>query len=815
MTATQKLPPDVTKLREQLQIDQAPDAKTRTPLFDMVGLQGYLGKPFSSRRISLNQMYEMREDAVLAFAQLMSMVAILTGKWEIQCNDARKAAFIDNSLRRIYGRLILQFFLARDFGFQALVKQFGLMKPDWQYVDKNDPDGPKVKKVWGEAVDALVWEPFVPLKPESVEPAWTEGGAFNGIKLNASGFFLPGIVNEPIGGDGVQRQRVDVKHSLWIVNERDGSFGSIWGKSQYRYAFKFWWAYELALAILNRSVERKGDPVIVVRYPNGSSEYNGKEVDNQTIAFAIGKLARSGSVLAIPSEAHDDDEGGKGVPKWKVEYLSSDEKFERLEQILSYLDTQKFHAMMLPEQAVTEGKGGTSSRNVAEVMGTRSAEMQIAVQTEHDSIINQYMIPQLAEAHRPILSDAPARKVTKSFGEDEVQLLRELLRSRANSDSGKIPIDWARAAEILNVPLLEGEGLASFYQMQKTLTERAEQTKPPEREATPGGNAGVSDTGFYYDARELIELQDHTLLSSLPATKHYEDRAVLAHTRLIRKLWYDLLSEQYEHFARHIESDEVELSDVELASGDSASRRKKIVDAIMASWKFTGKTYQSTVKRTATALGSVFSRAGELELRRSRLSLDDWNPDEKELAKWVKANAASMVRKVESTTRKQLNAFLLEQMKNDVGAPEIAAEIRKHFSEFPSWRADLIAREEVRRFYNVATIFAAQAKGRQLQALDARLGPTDDPCIRRNGQLFAPDAAFKEEAKEHPRGTLAWRILPGEQHLSIERVTADEADGWAARFDREKDVIYLREGLAPQQEGAYLLQIGDWLESVA
>lgn len=822
MPTVPSLPADTKKLREQLQQDQAPSARGRTPLVDVAGIQGVLGRQHSSRRITLNQMYEMREDSILSFAKLMRMVAILTSKWYIECADAQKAAFLDNALRRIYGRLTLQFFISQDFGFQGLVKSFGLLNPGWMYLNKDAPSGPKMEKVWdqGEDIPALVWEPFVTLRPENIWPRWNDAdGSFNGIRLSTTGFVMPGVstfTETNAQGKEQVRDVVDLRHSLWVVNQRDEEFGSIWGRSAFRSAFDYWWGQKLAMTILNRSVERKGDPAVVVRYPKGSSTYGGAEMDNQAIAFRIGQMARSGSVLAIPSESHDEDDGGKNNPKWSVEYLTADDKFDKVESIMSYLDTQKFRAMMLPEQAVTEGRGGTSSRNVAKEMGQRSQELQIAVQTEHDSIINNYMLEQLAEAHYPILSKEPARKVTKSFGDDEAELGKTLLESMANKDANQLPIDWRALAERYNLETITPEEVAAEKERR---VKDAQAMMPPPVPANPNnGKAGVTDTGFYYDAKERIELsEDETLLASLPPTKHYQDRAVLATTRLLRKLWFEMLTEHYDGFARYLEEDDVVLEDVDLAESDEQKRQRKIVKAIMDGWSFASEAYTSTIKRTASALGSIFARAGELELKRASVALDDWNPDERELAKWIKDNAASMVRKVENTTRKHLREFLTEQVRLDANAPTIAKELRKSFSDFPAWRADLIARNEVRRFYNAATLFAARSAGREVQAIDAQLGEdrSDPVCIARNGRLFNVEAAFKEDAKEHPRGTLAWRIMPGSTALSIVRVSAKEAGDFAARIDRKEGVIYLREGLSQEHEGAYLLQVGDWLERIA
>jgi hypothetical protein len=104
------------------------------------------------------------------------------------------------------------------------------------------------------------------------------------------------------------------------------------------------------------------------------------------------------------------------------------------------------------------------------------------------------------------------------------------------------------------------------------MIKRAQQSTRPPTPATPNGAAGTTDTGFYYNAPELIQLaEDETLLASLPKTKHYSDRAVLAQTRLVRKLWRALLTEQYEDFAQHIAKADISLADDQARTRPSAS----------------------------------------------------------------------------------------------------------------------------------------------------------------------------------------------------------------------------------------------------
>jgi hypothetical protein len=818
--AAPALPAEVQKLREDLLRDQAPSARSRTNYFDPSVFVGRHGRPYSSRRIPISTLMEMRTDAIMRFAQLVALTSIFSAKWKINCTNARKAAFLDQALRRVIGRLIIQYFESWNFGYQAMVKEFGLMVPGWVFID---PETGESAKVWDEGgYPALVWEPCVTLRPGSVAPVWSTGGAFNGIAIAKSGtggyslpmvsfadgdfLDVPASINANFTNDDESKTKVDVTHSLWAVNERDSQWGSIWGYPRLGYAFKYWWAYEMTFGILQRAVERHGDPTIVVSYPMGSSNVGGKEVPNQQIAFSIAERARSGSVLAVPSEVWGEDMAtANQAAKWKIEYLQPSADFDKLVRVLEYYDTMRFRSMMVSELAIAEGSGGTSSRNVAAETGQRTAESQIFAQAELDELINRYMIPQLADANFPELADVPARKETQAFGADEAALAADLLRSYANSDADKLPIDKTALLSRFQIDALEGPALDRW---QQDMAKQAEAAKPEPAPAQPGGAAGVTDSGFYYQAPEHIQLaDDEAMLASLPKTKHYSDRAVLAHTRLVRKLWRDLLAEQYEDFASKIEK-----LDVANLADESDSDYKAEAERVVAGWRFVGKTAAATIKRVALALSKVLARAGLLELSSSRVKTDAWDPDSKDVVAWARNNAAAMVRSVDETTRKQLRTFLASELEAGRSAQEIATNLRAHFAGFPDWRADLIAREETKHYYNAGTLFAAQAvDSNQVQALDARgPGPTDEECVQRNGRFFSIDDAWAESSKEHIRGTLGWRIIPPGTQLSFRTRPTSEMSGVAARVDQSERVIYLVEGLDPEVEGQYLERVAEW-----
>jgi hypothetical protein len=82
--AAPALPAEVQRLREDLLRDQAPSARSRTNYFDPSVFVGRHGRPYSSRRIPIATLMEMRTDAIMRFAQLVALTSIFTAKWKIE-----------------------------------------------------------------------------------------------------------------------------------------------------------------------------------------------------------------------------------------------------------------------------------------------------------------------------------------------------------------------------------------------------------------------------------------------------------------------------------------------------------------------------------------------------------------------------------------------------------------------------------------------------------------------------------------------------------------------------------------------------------
>ena len=122
-------------------------------------------------------------------------------------------------------------------------------------------------------------------------------------------------------------------------------------------------------------------------------------------ALLMGERMRSGGVIALPSEPYEDANGRGTIRQWDIEFTKDATNFEPFDKSFDYLDVQKLRSLWIPEQAFLEGKGGTSSRNVAAELGESFVESQAVLASQIVEHINRWVIPQwLAVNSFPSLS---------------------------------------------------------------------------------------------------------------------------------------------------------------------------------------------------------------------------------------------------------------------------------------------------------------------------------------------------------------------------------------------------------------------------
>lgn len=101
---------------------------------------------------------------------------------------------------------------------------------------------------------------------------------------------------------------------------------------------------------------------ILIKYPEGESEFEGGMLDNAVIAQRVGQLIQSSGVVAIPVQVKDwvSEKNTSDPGSWSIEFLTDGgagvAAFVARQE---YLDKLKVRAFGLPERTVLETEGGT------------------------------------------------------------------------------------------------------------------------------------------------------------------------------------------------------------------------------------------------------------------------------------------------------------------------------------------------------------------------------------------------------------------------------------------------------------------------
>lgn len=797
----QASPEEAQKIAKALrsQKDNAPAAQAATNVLPQASLD-QLTSRFDVTKIPISRLKQMMRDPMIGFALFFIRAQIMRARWSIQCSDAQVAAFVDQALREIYPSYVSQYLMKLPFGYQAMVKRFetrpGL---DWTYADPLDESNPE-KLVWDEgAIDPLIWKPFAALPPETVEPLWTPNGEFKGIKY------------KPVAtsSGGATETEFDVLHSLWATNEKESVHGSLWGYPRIGYAYRFWWSFWFAWGLADRHFEKDADPPAIVYYPSNKPDLidqNGEKVSRRQIALNIGDRARSNSTIALPSDPVVADDGStKNLREWELTFAKGGGNFDAFSARFDQLQVLMLRACMIPEQAFLEGKGGTSSRNVAGELQDAFQASQVVLMSEIDFDLNRYVIPQLVAANFPD-RQVKAIKVTRGFDTQDVDLAKVIIQGAANKDVSALDLDMPAMLDAVGLPRLS---TAAIAKRNAEIAAQAQGTTPDPLQAQPN-QAGVTEQGLYYNPREVIHLDSAeedsraTFLAELTQVGALRDPMILTDAQRMRSVWRTSLTYDLS-IAANLLNDYKGQLDLDETFFERFFRRAK-------------SRAHETAAQTRRALGNIMRRASTTEFEKVGLNDFSWDPFYSQAAsKYLSERADVMANKITQTTRDQIKTYLAELVKNGTPAEQMPALLNAHFRMFSSWRADQIVRTEVAKAYNMATLLAAEEAGiKQVQAIDAQLGPerSDPHCIDRNGRVYTIAQAFAETEEEHPNGTLQWRILRRPVKVKRLPVPKNAPAGVLASYEETDDAIIVTfsEALNERQQNNYLLNIVDKIQ---
>lgn len=475
------------------------------------------------------------------------------------------------------------------------------------------------------------------------------------------------------------------------------------------------------------------------------------------------------------------------------------------------------NSVMVPEHALIEGSGGTSSRNVAAQMGDKFFESQYVLMSTIDEHINRFMIPQLVALNFPD-REVTAKKVTRGFASVDIDLAKQIFQLLGQADPGSLRgVDIRELLGQYQIPMLSPTeeaqraaeqslvdqagaaaavtGMGSFPDPEAGATTADSTINPDNKPSnakpgpgmaldpaaktptneTPKGGAPVPNKGLKASEDPFL----HRLRTMHP---DLDDDAFLEPTEALREAYESAYRESYEGIAMALE--EIALSEEgdyeEINLGPITVSRKLLKHIGELSINAYAKLSKETLKYLMKVLLASGTRAA------IRAGFDPKNLGNFEAAtRYAEDRANELPKLLGGTTEEEVRIFLSNTLAKSTDPSLVAAEFRKHFDAFPVWKAERVARAEAVRANNMAQLLAAQELGlRRVRASDASAGfdtTTDAECKARNGKDFDLAEAAAITLSTHPSCTLKWTLIPL-THAQASENTTEKRPGLFARL---------------------------------
>ena len=210
-------------------------------------------------------------------------------------------------------------------------------------------------------------------------------------------------------------------------------------------------------------------------------------------ALEMGDRMRSGGVMTLPSTPYEGTKGtisvsGRSTSPGMLNFDPFDKSFE-------YLDIGKIRSLWIPEQSLVEGKGGTSSRNVAAQLDSTFTESQAVMSVQIVETINRCIVPQWLAVNYPefLQNNGTAHVVIQGFADVDVTFTQQIIQLIGQQGPGinalLTMVDLHKILDDAGVPLLDIQ--QQQIQQQRIVQQEQEAGAPNPVAPKPGSNGTV------------------------------------------------------------------------------------------------------------------------------------------------------------------------------------------------------------------------------------------------------------------------------------------------------------------------------------
>lgn len=696
-----------------------------------------------------------------------------------EADDARAAAFADNIVRPIYGSTVQIICRFLNTAYSPAVKNTMVVNPSWKYL----VDG-QLKQVWDSSVvGALVYNPLIPLRPESTKLHYDDAGNYDGLAWDQAFMGLGGFY---VGGQ--LKPTIDLSHSFFAAHGVEGEDGNPYGIARISYCAPIFHMYRYIWTLLGRAFENNADPGPTVRFPKDEAGRGPDDQANKDVALMIGRRKRSGSTIALPSDVYTDYmDRMTNRPKWDVNFDVPATNFAEIQSFLSYLEALKLRALWMSEQSLQEGSGSSSSRNVAKEMSNQRDASQAVLMEQIIGIIMDQLVRPAMAMNMPWYEGRLEMK-TIGFGQNDENKIRQVFQLMGQQDVNKFGIDWRRLAEAEGFPMIDP---AEQERQIAAAVKAADGAPAPAVTPTQGRRALVTQTGFgemvyeqLHDPVSLSSAADGDFVASLPREDAWTVPAVVDAARAIRSRVSGFLATHYRDaaiFASKREEQALEL----LADDHDVLAPERAADAVLAGWAPNHDAADALSECLSAALDKAYEGA-----RRSRLRSLAGSCQAPDTSRWRAERASWLAHQLSQSVRSDIAAEMSDALREGASVRAAAQALVARARDMADAQSSYLAQAEARRAYRRGSAEAAIGVGvTRFQALDgtgAIVSSTDD--LRLDEQDLRP-------------------LPSAPADITLRRTELD--DGLLARYDEDAHVVLLSPDLTAEQESKFMVALGD------
>jgi hypothetical protein len=345
---------------------------------------------------------KMRLDGQVSAGLSVIKLPVMSRRYQVIADSDEVAGIAKKALESVWRDLVRGTLLALDYGFVVL------------------------EKVWAQDENGtLVYARFKDPDLESLELEVDDRGNFVGVSQQ------PG-------------RRIHAEKAFLYTHRLE--HGNLYGTSRLRPAYPYWRTKEIIYLFLNRYLERKGNPPVVVKYPpRVKPSDTGPQADkNAKAALELGAKLLENSAVAVP---HDTDSHGHQT--WEVSYLEDDPRVAMFLEYIEHLNKMILRSLFVPDRVFTQD-GETGSFALAKVHADIFLMSEEGLIADIEAAVNEQIVRPFAEYN--FGPGERCRVVIERFGEDDREVLRDVFLRMVESGEARPAAD--EVAERLGVPVL-------------------------------------------------------------------------------------------------------------------------------------------------------------------------------------------------------------------------------------------------------------------------------------------------------------------------------------------------------------------------